>query len=119
MREDAKLWAGTKWARQNRQQFRGRVFDPVRLLVSVKDKKYAKHAEAAINYGTFKTVLSRNHEDYEKLSATFTKFPSQNGPVNLKVNLAVLAAETTLESFPPPCSREEVRLVLCSSCALL
>lgn len=108
MREDAKLWAATKWIRQNKQQLRGRVLEPMRLLVGVKDRKYAKHAEAAIKYGTFKTIVASEKADFDKLADIFTRFPAQQGTMNLKVNLAVLPPGTTLQNFQPPCSRAEV-----------
>lgn len=109
MREDPKLWAATKWSRANKREFKGQVYDPVRLLVSVKDRRHAKAAEAAINYNTFKTILVHEKEDYNLLAKNFTKFRSERGEIDLRVNIAQLVPEQrSLNNYPPPCSQEEV-----------
>ena len=51
---DAKLWTATTWLREHQREFKAIVYDPIRLLVSAKEPKYAKLAEAAINYTTMK-----------------------------------------------------------------
>lgn len=57
-RSDQNLWTATQWIREHRAEFKDRVYDPIRLEISVKDKKHAKVAEAAISYASMK--VSRN-----------------------------------------------------------
>ena len=110
MREDRELWTATSWIRQNKERFEGVVYEPVRLLVSVKDRRHAKLAEAAINYNAFKTILCQETRDYQKLSDHFTRFPQGDGrPRDLRMNLARLPPEKrTREAYPSPISLEEV-----------
>lgn len=109
MKEDQKLWAATKWARSHKQEFKGQVFDPIRLLVSVKDKRHAKLAEAAINYNQFKTILTYEKDDYNTLANAFTKYRTDRGEVDLRVNIAQLEPEQRiLANYRSPLSQEEV-----------
>lgn len=56
-KEDPQLWTATTWLRDHRKELKDYVYDPIRLLISAKDRKYAKVAEATINYATMKVCL--------------------------------------------------------------
>lgn len=126
-REDGNLWMATRWLRDYKERFHDTVFDPVRLVVGVKDRRHAKLAEAAINYTTMKvslgfaclehqltsmvqTIVTFDNRDYQNLRAMFMSFPlGENRTRDLRVNLVELPPnKRTLADYPSPCSREEV-----------
>ncbi|KAL7005936.1 Structural maintenance of chromosomes protein 5 [Cystobasidiomycetes sp. EMM_F5] len=109
-REDGNLWMATRWLRDYKERFHDTVFDPVRLVVGVKDRRHAKLAEAAINYTTMKTIVTFDNRDYQNLRAMFMSFPlGENRTRDLRVNLVELPPnKRTLADYPSPCSREEL-----------
>jgi hypothetical protein len=111
--QDNNLWLAFNWVRRNRETFKGKVYDPIRILVSVKDKAHARVAEAAINYSTMKTIVCLEKEDYTRLGNTFTRFKtSQNpdeNPKDLRVNIAELPADKRdPAAYERPCTQEQV-----------
>ncbi|CAD6565919.1 MAG: Structural maintenance of chromosomes protein 5 [Cyphobasidiales sp. Tagirdzhanova-0007] len=116
---DAKLWTATTWLREHQREFKAIVYDPIRLLVSAKEPKYAKLAEAAINYTTMKTIVCLEHADYERLGTQYTNFPSgigrsqnerlRDGDADLRMNIAELPPDKrSLQAYKKPCSQEEL-----------
>lgn len=57
-REDVNLYVGSTYIRDQRRSFNNHVFYPIRLSVGIKDKRYTKLAEAAINYQVMKVSRS-------------------------------------------------------------
>jgi len=110
-RSDQPLWAATQWIRDHRKEFKDTVYDPIRLEINVKDKKYAKVAEAAINYASMKTIICLNEEDYVRLGNTFTRFPAGQGNArDLRMNIAELPPDKrTLAAYPKPMSEEQLK----------
>ena len=53
-KEDLDLWQSISWLRNNESKFAETVYEPARICVNVKERRYAKFAEAAINYTTLK-----------------------------------------------------------------
>ena len=89
------------------------MHEPIRLLLTVKDKRHARVAEAAINYQTFKTVICTEEEDYTTVTNRLTKYPRANGdsfrPVDLRINVARLPPEKrVLANYRRPMSNEQV-----------
>lgn len=112
--EDAQLYTAFDWIRRNQRYLKGTVYDPIRILVSVKDKRYARVAENAINYALMKTIVCLERDDYNRLGDTFTKFKANDRPdaqvTDLRVNLAELPAEKRdLAQYEPPCTQQQVR----------
>lgn len=103
------------WIRQNRDKFRGMVYDPIQLLVGCKDARYAAHLETCINQQTMRvrgrarsrltsqTILCANEDDYRLLSQELTRRQ------RLRLNMATLTAGHRLEPSEVPCSHAEVR----------
>lgn len=112
-REDNALWTGAAWVRnENREgRFKGTVHEPIRLLLTVKDRRHARVAEAAINYQTFKTVICTEEEDYTTVTNRFTRYPKAGSekPVDLRINVARLPPEKrVLANYRRPMSNEQV-----------
>lgn len=112
-KEDEALFTALEWTRRNQRVLKCTVYDPIRVLVSVKDKRHARVAEAAINYNFMKTFVCLEQDDYTLLADTFVKFKANNYPDapvrDLRVNLAHLPKEQRdLALYERPCTQQQV-----------
>lgn len=124
--EDVALWTAFDYVRRNRNSFKSKVYDPVRLSVSVKDKRHARVAEAAINYAAMKTIVCLEKDDYTSLGDTFTKFKTSDHPdaqtKDLRVNVAELPADMRDPAqYERPCTQQQVSYPepVCYPCIIL
>ncbi|KAG0148020.1 hypothetical protein CROQUDRAFT_670156 [Cronartium quercuum f. sp. fusiforme G11] len=84
-------------------RFQGEVCEPIRLVVSAKDLRYARALEACIGFNRFNTFVCTNDADYDFVVNEL------NEKQRLRVNIAKLPTGDTLSNYQPPIPREELR----------
>lgn len=117
------------WLRNNLDKFKGKVYEPVRLSVTAKDKKFVNLAEGPIHAGAMRVRLHGfcSREDDADSSCTqsfvferqedydFMMRELNDGPKSLRINGANLAPGKTLADYPRKFSPEKVCPHRCSS----
>lgn len=132
-KDDPKLYEAFDWIRQNRAQFRGKVYDPVCLSMTPAEPDYARFLDGVIRdtvakvchgrtftivkmeaedaFVPFQTILIEDGEDYEMLSRRFNNKVSEGGR-DLRLNLAQVDETTPqLRDFRNPWSPAQVCLL--------
>lgn len=84
------------WLQANRQNFRGRIFNPIMIEITVRDKESAKYIESTISMKDMVSFLCTDKDDMRQL---IKKFRNEMG---LRVNLA-FAEDTDEVQFQSPC----------------
>uniref|UniRef100_A0A8D3CCE0 Structural maintenance of chromosomes protein 5 n=1 Tax=Scophthalmus maximus TaxID=52904 RepID=A0A8D3CCE0_SCOMX len=72
--------AALQWLRQNRKMFDGNVFEPMMLVINVKDHRFAKYVENHIPFQDLRAFVFQRKDDMEKFMTEV------RDRMNLKVN---------------------------------
>ncbi|XP_068611158.1 structural maintenance of chromosomes protein 5-like [Brachionichthys hirsutus] len=94
--------AALRWLRQNRQLFVGNVYEPMMLVINVKDHRFAKYVENHISFHDLRAFVFQRKDDMERF---MTEVRDNR---NLKVN-AVSAPEESCSRRQPSRSIESLR----------
>lgn len=89
-----------EWLKANRQNFRGKIFNPIITEITVDRKENAKYLENAIATKDLVAFICTDKEDMAKLIRKF------RNDMNLQVNLAY-SEDTEHVQFEPPCDISE------------
>uniref|UniRef100_A0A672JDM0 Structural maintenance of chromosomes protein 5 n=1 Tax=Salarias fasciatus TaxID=181472 RepID=A0A672JDM0_SALFA len=83
-----------QWLRQNRSLFQGNVYEPMMLVINVKDPRYAQYVETHISFHDLRAFVFQRKDDMEKFMSEV------RDKKNLKVN-SICAPETSCSQRPP------------------
>ncbi|KAK2163851.1 hypothetical protein LSH36_73g01022 [Paralvinella palmiformis] len=83
-----------QWLRANQQRFQGTIYEPMMLLLNVKDPNKAKYLESTVSMNDMKAFVCENSEDM-KLFLEIVR-----GQQKLKVNVIVAPTEAS-NTFQP------------------
>uniref|UniRef100_A0A669F121 Structural maintenance of chromosomes protein 5 n=1 Tax=Oreochromis niloticus TaxID=8128 RepID=A0A669F121_ORENI len=83
-----------QWLRQNKQLFRGNVYEPMMLVINVKDHRFAKYVENHISFHDLRAFVFQRKDDMEKFMIEV------RDKMNLKVN-SICAPEESCSKRPP------------------
>ncbi|XP_029012929.1 structural maintenance of chromosomes protein 5 [Betta splendens] len=91
-----------QWLRRNRHMFSGNVFEPMMLVINIKEHQYAKYVETHIPFQDLRAFVFQRKDDMEK----FMREVRDNQ--NLKVNSISAPAESCSKQ-PPSRNIESLR----------
>uniref|UniRef100_A0A669C118 Structural maintenance of chromosomes protein 5 n=1 Tax=Oreochromis niloticus TaxID=8128 RepID=A0A669C118_ORENI len=91
-----------QWLRQNKQLFRGNVYEPMMLVINVKDHRFAKYVENHISFHDLRAFVFQRKDDMEKFMIEV------RDKMNLKVN-SICAPEESCSKRPPSRNIESLR----------
>ncbi|XP_029975530.1 structural maintenance of chromosomes protein 5 [Salarias fasciatus] len=91
-----------QWLRQNRSLFQGNVYEPMMLVINVKDPRYAQYVETHISFHDLRAFVFQRKDDMEKFMSEV------RDKKNLKVN-SICAPETSCSQRPPSRNIESIR----------
>ncbi|XP_041801701.1 structural maintenance of chromosomes protein 5 [Chelmon rostratus] len=94
--------SGLQWLRQNRHLFAGNVYDPMMLVINVKDHRNAKYVENHISFNDLLAFVFQRKDDMEKFMTEV------RDKLNLKVN-SISAPEESWAKRPPSRNIESLR----------
>ncbi|XP_076596098.1 structural maintenance of chromosomes protein 5 [Chaetodon auriga] len=94
--------SGLQWLRQNRHLFAGNVYDPMMLVINVKDYRYAKYVENHISFHDLRAFVFQRKDDMEKFMTEV------RDKMNLKVN-SISAPEESWSKRPPSRNIESLK----------
>ncbi|XP_068603911.1 structural maintenance of chromosomes protein 5-like [Brachionichthys hirsutus] len=86
--------AALQWLRQNKQLFVGNVYEPMMLVINVKDHRFAKYVENHISFNDLRAFVFQRKDDMERFMAEV------RDNRNLKVN-AISAPEESCSRRQP------------------
>lgn len=95
----ADVYKAYTWLQANRQNLQGRVFDPIMIEISVREKKSSKYIENTVAMRDFLSFVCTNKNDMKQL---VKKFQIEMG---LAVNLG-FSKDTEQVELTPPCDIE-------------
>lgn len=91
--EDA--WKASEWLKNNRNQFKGHIFNPILTEISVTNKNYAKYVENCVGFRDLQTFLCTDKADMSKLIKIL------RNDQRLNVNVGYTEATDDLNFAPP------------------
>ncbi|KAM3617031.1 uncharacterized protein V6R79_001296 [Siganus canaliculatus] len=91
-----------QWLRQNRHLFDGNAYEPMMLVINVKDHRFAKYVENHISFNDLRAFVFQRKQDMEKFMSEV------RDRMNLRVN-AISAPEESVSRKPPSKSIESLR----------
>ncbi|KAM9829174.1 structural maintenance of chromosomes protein 5 [Syngnathus typhle] len=91
-----------QWLRQNRHLFSGNVYEPLMLVINMKDHRFAKYMENHIAFNDLRAFVFQRKDDM----ANFMKEVRDN--MNLRVN-AIIAPRETCSRMTPSRHIESLR----------
>ncbi|KAE8293747.1 Structural maintenance of chromosomes protein 5 [Larimichthys crocea] len=91
-----------QWLRQNKELFVGNVHEPMMLVISVKDHRYAKYVENHISFHDLRAFVFQRKDDMEKFMTEV------RDKMNLKVN-SISAPEESCSKRSPSRNIESLR----------
>ncbi|KAM7412012.1 hypothetical protein PAMA_021807 [Pampus argenteus] len=94
--------AALQWLRQNRTLFSGNVYEPMMLVINVKDNRFAKYVETHISFHDLRAFVFQKKDDMEKFMIEV------RDKLNLKVN-SISAPEESCSKRPPSRRIESLR----------
>uniref|UniRef100_A0AAQ4S892 Structural maintenance of chromosomes protein 5 n=1 Tax=Gasterosteus aculeatus aculeatus TaxID=481459 RepID=A0AAQ4S892_GASAC len=86
--------AALQWLRQNRQLFVGNVYEPMMLVINVRDHRFAKFVENHISFHDLRAFVFQKKDDMERFMTEV------RDKLNLKVN-SISAPEDSCSRRPP------------------
>ncbi|XP_006627036.2 structural maintenance of chromosomes protein 5 [Lepisosteus oculatus] len=90
------------WLRENRNLFRGNVYEPIMLVVNVRDAQHAKYIENQVSINDLRAFVFQKQEDMEAFMSEV------RDKQKLRVN-AVIAPPQSCANKPPPRPIEALR----------
>ncbi|GAA5978970.1 hypothetical protein JCM10908_002752 [Rhodotorula pacifica] len=117
---DLPTWRAVQWLRQNRQMFKGTVYEPARLNVfikqewngrklNVKDEELVNMIEGPISMGNFSTFLFEYQEDYDLMYRTIHDEPNRAQPgTGIRINGSVIDRNWRLADMPRSLNQEQL-----------
>ncbi|TWW56589.1 structural maintenance of chromosomes protein 5 [Takifugu flavidus] len=94
--------AALQWLRQNRNRFRGNVYEPMLLEINVKEHRFAKYVENHISFQDLRAFVFQRKEDMEIFMSEV------RDKMNLKVN-SISAPEQSRSNAQPSQNIEDLR----------
>nr|XP_040049541.1 structural maintenance of chromosomes protein 5 [Gasterosteus aculeatus aculeatus] len=94
--------AALQWLRQNRQLFVGNVYEPMMLVINVRDHRFAKFVENHISFHDLRAFVFQKKDDMERFMTEV------RDKLNLKVN-SISAPEDSCSRRPPSRNIESLR----------
>nr|XP_019945077.1 PREDICTED: structural maintenance of chromosomes protein 5 [Paralichthys olivaceus] len=91
-----------QWLRQNKSLFVGNVYEPMMLMINVKDPLHAKYVESHIPFHDLRSFVFQRKDDMEKFMTEV------RDKLNLKVN-SISAPEESCSKKKPSLSIESLR----------
>uniref|UniRef100_A0A3Q2E3Q6 Structural maintenance of chromosomes protein 5 n=1 Tax=Cyprinodon variegatus TaxID=28743 RepID=A0A3Q2E3Q6_CYPVA len=91
-----------QWLRKNRDLFEGNVYEPMMLVLNVKDPRYAKYVENHISFHDLRAFVFQRKDDMEKFMTEV------RDKMDLKVN-SICAPEESCSKRQPSKSIESLR----------
>uniref|UniRef100_A0A8C1X171 Structural maintenance of chromosomes protein 5 n=1 Tax=Cyprinus carpio TaxID=7962 RepID=A0A8C1X171_CYPCA len=87
-------YTALKWLRDNRDRFEGNVYEPMMLVINVRDSRHAKYIESHIPLNDLRAFVFQRQEDMEKFMTEV------RDTQRLRVN-TVIAPEESCSRRPP------------------
>uniref|UniRef100_A0A672LM63 Structural maintenance of chromosomes protein 5 n=1 Tax=Sinocyclocheilus grahami TaxID=75366 RepID=A0A672LM63_SINGR len=87
-------YTALKWLRDNRDRFEGNVYEPMMLVINVRDTRHAKYIESHIPLNDLRAFVFQRQEDMEKFMTEV------RDTQRLRVN-TVIAPEESCSKRPP------------------
>ncbi|XP_013875182.1 structural maintenance of chromosomes protein 5 [Austrofundulus limnaeus] len=91
-----------QWLRDNRNLFVGNVYEPMMLVINVKDNRFAKYVENHISFNDLRSFVFQRKDDMEKFMTEV------RDKLNLKVN-SISAPEESCSKRTPSRNIESLR----------
>ncbi|KAM4611009.1 structural maintenance of chromosomes protein 5 [Polymixia lowei] len=91
-----------QWLRKNRHLFTGNVYEPMMLVINVKDHQYAKYVENHISFHDLRAFVFQRKDEMEKFMSEV------RDKLNLKVN-SIFAPEESCSNRSPSRPIEALR----------
>ncbi|GAA5846580.1 hypothetical protein JCM9279_006751 [Rhodotorula babjevae] len=107
-------WKAVQWLREHQNEFRGRVYEPARLSMSMKKqfgnvKLTADLVEAPIPMSAFNTILFEFREDYDRMMKLIHDDPNRQQPGSgIRFNGAEVTGLSSVDDMDRPLSPEEL-----------
>uniref|UniRef100_A0A672S7E9 Structural maintenance of chromosomes protein 5 n=1 Tax=Sinocyclocheilus grahami TaxID=75366 RepID=A0A672S7E9_SINGR len=87
-------YTALKWLRDNRDRFKGNVYDPMMLVINVRDARHAKYVESQIPANDLRAFVFQRQEDMEKFMTEV------RDTQRLRVNSVIAPAESCSKRPP-------------------
>ncbi|XP_077370285.1 structural maintenance of chromosomes protein 5 isoform X2 [Festucalex cinctus] len=87
-------YSAVQWLRQNRHLFSGNVYEPLMLVINMKDNRFAKYMENHISFNDLRAFVFQKKDDLDK----FMTEVREN--LKLRVNAIIAPAETCSRASP-------------------
>ncbi|XP_057682947.1 structural maintenance of chromosomes protein 5 [Corythoichthys intestinalis] len=81
-------FAAVQWLRQNRHLFAGNIFEPLMLVINMKDIRFAKYLESHISFNDLRAFVFQRKDDMKKF------MDEVRDNMRLRVNAIVAPAES-------------------------
>ncbi|KPV76806.1 uncharacterized protein RHOBADRAFT_51796 [Rhodotorula graminis WP1] len=114
---DPDTWKAVQWLRANKAEFRGRVYEPARLSMSMKkqfgnvklDARYADLVEGPIPLSAINTILFEFREDYDRMMKILTDEPNRRQPKSgISFNGAEVTGIPSVDEMERPLSADDL-----------
>lgn len=89
-----------EWLEQNRNLFRDRIFGPVCMEIAIADPSYADAVETLFSTQLLTMFVCQNQQDYDRFMYEVSDAR--------KLRVTATWSPTRLDTFTPPCSREDL-----------
>uniref|UniRef100_A0A671SJX5 Structural maintenance of chromosomes protein 5 n=1 Tax=Sinocyclocheilus anshuiensis TaxID=1608454 RepID=A0A671SJX5_9TELE len=87
-------YTALNWLRNNRDRFKGNVYDPMMLVINVRDARHAKYVESQIPANDLRAFVFQRQEDMEKFMTEV------RDTQRLRVNSVIAPAESCSKRPP-------------------
>lgn len=95
-------FAALQWLRQHKEMFDGNVYEPMMLVINVRDPRFAKYVEAHISFLDLRAFVFQRKDDMEKFMTEV------RDRLNLRVN-SISAPEDSCSNKPPSKNIESLK----------
>lgn len=99
---DQDTFKAVLWLRNNANLFKGKIYEPVMLEISIRDPRMAHAVEGSVNFLTMKTFVCELQEDYD----LFGKMMESQ---RLRVNFCDRGKTRRLDQFERPATQAELQ----------
>ncbi|MCO5589673.1 hypothetical protein L7F22_043641 [Adiantum nelumboides] len=90
------------WLRENKHLFRGEIYEPVMLEISIRDQRMANAVETCISFASMKTFVCEIQEDYDL-------FGRMMETQRLRVNFCDRGNCRSMDQFDRPATQTELQ----------
>lgn len=99
---DPDTYKAVLWLRENASLFRGKIYEPVMLEVSIRDPRMADAVEGCINFAALKTFVCEMQDDYDL-------FGKMMDTQRLRVNFCDRGGSRRMDEFERPATLHELQ----------